>query len=75
MNNDKSIQRTTEILKQRYQPELYAKEQEEKQKKLAETLAFIDGVLAAYELEKSRKDSEILFVTDPTHPKGFRPSK
>jgi hypothetical protein len=72
---DKSIQRTTEILKQRYQPELYAKEQEEKQKKLAETLAFIDGVLAAYELEKSRKDSEILFVTDPNDPKGFRPNK
>lgn len=79
---DKSIQRTTEILKQRYQPELYKAEQEQKKKDLAETLAFIDGVLAAYNAQKEKEaeeaeiaKSQILFVTDPLSPHGFRKNK
>ncbi len=80
MNTDeKSLNRVADLLKQKYKPELYEQEQKEKAESLKDTLSFIDGVLAAYnqrkqeeaEQEEIRK-SNVLFVTDHLHPRGWR---
>ncbi|WP_165674347.1 hypothetical protein [Metapseudomonas otitidis] len=82
MNNDKSISRVAEIIKAKYHPEQYKAEQEQKQRELNETLAFVDGVLAAYNAQKEKESkeaeiakSQILFVTDPLHPRGWTKNK
>ena len=53
MNNDQhSLNLVSDLLKQKYQPDLWAEEQEKKKKKLAETLLFVEGVLAGLEAAK-----------------------
>ncbi|MFY1051177.1 hypothetical protein ACOQNP_06080 [Ectopseudomonas khazarica] len=80
MNNDieKSKKAVQDLIKQKYSPQEWEAEQEAKQKHLAETLAFVDGVLAAYNQRKEEeakqedlKKSKILFKTDPLHPRGW----
>lgn len=78
MNNDKSISMVGELLKQRYHPEQYAQEQEQKKKELAELLSFVDGVLAGLDQAKQAQEAtkgKPVFVTDENDPKGFRPNR
>lgn len=78
MNDDKSISMVGELLKQRYQPEQYAIEQEQKKKELAELLSFVDGVIAGLDQAKQAQEAtkgKPVFVTDENDPKGFRPSR
>ena len=70
--------RVMEIIKEKFHPEEYAKEQAEKEASLKEKLAFIDGVLTQFYAEKEKKElekSKILFHSDPSSPCGFRPNK
>ncbi len=78
MNDDKSISMVGELLKQRYQPEQYAIEQEQKKKELAELLSFVDGVIAGLDQAKQAQEAtkgKPVFVTDENDPKGFRPNR
>lgn len=74
-----STNRVMEIIKQKYHPEAYAAEKAQKEKEIAEMLAFVDGVLAGMDRESERqeevKKAGIKFISDPTDPKGFKPNK
>lgn len=77
MNDDKSLSMVGELLKQRYQPEQYAQEQERKQKELDELMSFVNGVLAGLDQAKQTQEAakgKPVFVTDANDPKGFRPN-
>ncbi|MCY1294410.1 hypothetical protein D3C85_1284490 [compost metagenome] len=77
MNQDKSKSRVRDILKQKYNPEQWKAEQEQKERETAELLAFVEGIKAALsaseEIEKKKNADSILFRSDPTSPCGFRP--
>lgn len=78
MNDDKSLSMVGELLKQRYHPELYKAEQEQKKKELAELMNFVDGVLAGLDQAKQAQEAakgKPVFVTDENDPKGFRPNR
>ena len=62
------------ILMQRHQPELFAKEQAEADAKHACNMAFIEGfksLLEEHELTKAQPE----FVSDKNSPSGFKPNK
>ena len=83
MNTDeKSLSRVADLIKAKYYPEQYAAEQKAKEKHLKETLAFIEGVKTALALQEEEeaknediKKSNILFKTDPLHPRGWSRNK
>lgn len=69
---------TTKILLKQFHPERYEEEQKAKEKHLEETLAFVEGIKAALALQEEEKAKEaeikksnILFKTDPLHPRGW----
>lgn len=72
-----SLSLVGELIKKKYKPEQYAAEQAAKEESLKEMLAFVDGVLTAYNQAKAKeeeiKKSGILFVSDPSSPCGFKP--
>ena len=83
MNTDeKSLSRVADLIKAKYHPEQYAAEQKAKEEHLKETLAFVEGVKAALALQEEEeaknediKKSNILFKTDPLHPRGWSRNK
>lgn len=77
-NNDKSISMVADLIKAKYHPEQYAAEQKAREEHLKETLAFVEGIKAALALQEEEKAKEaeikksnILFKTDPLHPRGW----
>lgn len=71
--------RVMQIIKERFHPEEFAKEQAEKEQSLKEKLAFIDGVLTQFYAEREKKElekskSKPIFVSDDSI-KGFKPNK
>ncbi len=47
MNSQEQLNLTRDIIMKQFHPEQYEAEQIEKQKKIADMLAFVDGVVAA----------------------------
>lgn len=70
---EKSKKAVRELIMKQFHPEQYAEEQAQKEKDIAETLAFVEGIKAALEqVEKSK--GKALFVSDPSSPCGFTPN-
>jgi len=68
MNAKEELNLTRDIIMKQFHPEQYEAEQIEKQKKMADLLAFVDGVVASHNLqkeeEKLEKEKNILFRSE-----------
>lgn len=74
MNSKEELNLTRDIIMKQFHPEQYEAEQEKKQKRISDLLAFVDGVVAAHNLKKEEemqeKEKNILFRSE-----DFPPSK
>ena len=72
MNSKEELNLTRDIIMKKFHPEEYEAEQEKKQKKISDMLAFVDGVVAAHNLqkeeEKLEKEKNILFRSEDFPP-------
>ncbi|WP_454870189.1 hypothetical protein [Pseudomonas lini] len=72
MNSQDQLDLTRDLILKKFHPDQYESEQLEKQKKLADLLAFVDGVVAAHNLqkeeEKLEKENNILFRSEDFPP-------
>lgn len=72
--NTPNASKLMQILMAKHQPEKYAKEQEEADKRHKEHLAFIEGYKSSLQAVEKSKDSP-LFISDLDSPCGFKPNK
>ena len=54
-----------------HHPEQYAEEQLQKEKEIAEMLAFVEGVKAALSAQEQEAAKSVLFKSDKSSPRGF----
>lgn len=72
MNSQKEINLTRDLILKQFHPEQYEAEQIEKQKRISDLLAFVDGVVAAHNIqkeeEKLEKEKNIIFRSEDFPP-------
>ena len=79
MNSKEELNLTRDIIMKQFHPKEYEAEQIQKQKKIADLLAFVDGVVAAHNLqkeeEKLEKENNILFRSEDFPPNKINHAK
>lgn len=68
---EKSKLAVRKLIMKEHRPEQYAEEQAEKEKALAETLAFVEGIKAALAAQEKEAQKSILFKSNKYSPCGF----
>ncbi|WP_223532343.1 hypothetical protein [Pseudomonas sp. GL-RE-20] len=72
MNSQEQLNLTRDIIMKQFHPEEFEAELAQKQKKIADLLAFVDGVVAAHNLQqeeqKLEKEKNILFRSEDFPP-------
>ena len=71
---EKSKKAVSDLILKKYNPEKWAEQQAEKERKTAELLAFVEGIKTALEQQEKEEEEGIIFKSDNSS-RGFKLNK
>ncbi|WP_439887737.1 hypothetical protein ACSX1C_00300 [Pseudomonas sp. MBLB4123] len=71
----KSKKAVSDLILKKYNPEKWEEEQAKKKKELDDLLLYVEGIKDALALQEKEESEGILFKSDSSSSRGFKPNK